>query len=253
MCRRSLLQRWLVRALALILLPTLPGCLIPYGFPKIDQTPLLCLGEETEEVHAFRIDVTRDFVDIGGSDQCTLSEVTFLPGRWVPPQTKISATYGHYVFGIALNYPVYTSHSLGLELYRPGYELVELDSWQFSREIVWKKADDLRAQEQALDRLFLMTAEDRANKPASVNVLGRRLQYWGMISAQLSPGSESTDHRRVLLFGASEYERLRSSAKASGDEGEAVRCRLESKAQDLRKLAGETEPSSSFGRLWRHE
>jgi hypothetical protein len=209
----------MVPAVIVLLLPVLPGCLIPYGFPKVDQTPLVRAENGTQEVHAFRVDVTRDFVDIGGTDQFTLSEVTFLPGGWVLPQTKISATYGCYVFGIVLNYPRYISHSLGLRLYRAGYELVELDSWALPSEIVWERVPDLAAQEKALDRLFLMNAEE------------------ALIGAKLLPGSETTEHRQVLIFGASEYDRLASTPAASGPENESMRHRLLSKAQELRELA----------------
>jgi hypothetical protein len=240
-CRRSLPQRCLVPALLLLLLPALPGCLIPYGFPKISQTPLLSLGKEAEEIHAFRADITRDFVDIGGTDRWTFSEVTSSPAGWVLPQTKVSATCGIYVFGVALNYPVYTSHSVALKLYRPGYELVELDSWEVPGMIVWKEAPDLASQEKALDRLFLREAPDSANEPRS----------WVRIGRRLSPGSEGAEHQRVLLFGASEYERLASGAAASGSEEGTTCGRLRSKARELRELAGEAEPPPSFRRLWR--
>jgi hypothetical protein len=49
----------------------------------------------------------------------------------------------------------------------------------------------------------------------------------------LSAGSEGPDHQRVLLFGASECERLASQVVDSGSEGKIVGIRLESKAAQL--------------------
>jgi hypothetical protein len=218
------------RALLFLLLPMLPGCLVPYGFPKFDQTPLVSLGPDSEEIHAFRVDITREFVDIGGTDHCTLSELTFTPGGWVLPQVKVSATYGHYVVGIALNYPAYVSHALCLVLYRPGYELVELDSWEFPKQVAWKHAVGVEAQEQALDRLFLMEKGNGGFK--------RHMFGFGRIDSELGPGSESEEHQKALLFGAKEYERLASTANPRDSNFEKVQRRLKSKAEELRRQSG---------------
>ena len=53
MSRRPFLRRLSAPALVLLLLPALPGCLIPYGLPELSQTPLLSLGGGAGEVHAF--------------------------------------------------------------------------------------------------------------------------------------------------------------------------------------------------------
>src|SRR5713226_1954580 len=129
MWKRLLQQGRLLRVFALVLMPALPGCLFPFAFPKVSQTPLLNLGPEANQIHAFRVDVTKDFWDIGGTDHLTFAEITSTSG-WLLPRTRLSSTYGIYVCCVAVNYPVYISHSLGLKLYRSGYELVELDSWE---------------------------------------------------------------------------------------------------------------------------
>jgi hypothetical protein len=49
---------------------------------------------------------------------------------------------------------------------------------------------------------------------------------------KLAPGSVSTDHRRVLLFAAAEYERI-AKTRTNGD----VQVRCNSKAVWLRNLA----------------
>jgi hypothetical protein len=128
-----------------------------------------------------------------------------------------------FVLGIALNYPVYTSHTVAMRLYRPGYDLVEIDSWQLPEKVAWKKAPDLAAQEKELDRLMLTT--DEASRPAIW--LGRTLR----------PGSASAAHRQALLFGASEYERLAASAQSSHPNPNESSRRLVEKAGTLRALA----------------
>ena len=228
-----------VYGLTVCLLTLLPGCLIPFGFPKLSQTPPALLGEEVTDVHAFRVDITTDFADMSGTDHYTLSEMPSWSASWLLPQTKVSATYGIFVLGIALNYPVFMSHSLAAKLYRPGYDLVELDSWNLPVRIAWKRAEDLKSQKRALDRLFLMDREAEATKP----------KLWPFIGRSLSAGSESSAHRRALLFGASEYERLASRELALGPEWDGVRSELRSKAEELRKVADKKEPSSSLSRL----
>ena len=217
----------------------LPGCLIPYAFPKLSQTPPALLGEEATDVHAFRVDITTDFVDVGGTDHYSLSEMKSRPPRWLLPQTKVSATYGIFVLGIALNYPVFLSHSLAAKLYRPGYDLVELESWDLPVRIAWKRAEDLKSQKRALDRLFLMDREAEKTEP----------KQWPLIGRCLSAGAESSAHRHALLFAASEYERLAASELASGPERDGIRSELRSNAEELRKLAEKAEPSPSLRRL----
>ena len=166
MSRRETLQQLLVPAFVLILLPTLPGCLFPFAVPKVSQTPLLNLGAEADQIHAFRVDVTTNFVDIGGMDYLTFSEIAPSSG-WLLPRTKLSSTYGAYVFGVALNYPLCISHSLGLKLYRPGYELVELESWEQPRKIDWNEAPDLASQLVANgseDKIARARLETKASK-----------------------------------------------------------------------------------------
>jgi len=230
MSRRLLLQQRLVQAIVLVVLPILPGCLFPFAVPKVSQTPLLNLGPEADQIHAFRVDGTLDFVDIGGTDHLTFSEITSTSG-WLLPRTKLSSTYGIYVYSGPFSYPFYISHSLGLKLYRPGYELVELDSWEQPGKIVWNEARDLASLEKVLDQLFLMKAEEDELKVAD---------------KCLSAGSASAEHQRVLLFGAAEYEGLASHLLANGPGEKNSRARLEAKASKLRKLATKVEPAPSL-------
>jgi hypothetical protein len=180
--------------LLLVALPALPGCMIPYAYPTVHCVPPIKLGKDADEVHVFRVDITRTRVDMGVTDTYTLTEVPPSPEGWIFPEARLSATYGCYIFAVALNYPVFTSHSIGLRLYRPGYELIELGSWESPPDLTWKRAPDLAAQERALDRLFLFDSKvkDRAS----------------FDRCELAPGSASRAHRASLEFGTLEYERL---------------------------------------------
>ena len=229
----------MVAALMIGISAAIPGCLIPCAFPTISQTPPASLGDEAAEAHVFRVDITRVYADVGGIDYYTLYEVPSWPQGWVLPRTKVSATYGIFVFGIALNYPVYVSHSLAMRIYRPGYELVELDSWDLPESITWKSVLDLHSQERALDHLFL--TNEKAERAEA--------EHWPLIGRCLSAGSASKAHRRALLFGASEYERLAACEVAAKTENKEARGRLQSKAVELRKLADKSEPSPGLWHL----
>jgi len=98
---------------------------------------------------------------------------------------------------------VHSSASVGLRLYRPGFELIEIKSWGRADKIDWKVAAGLEVQEGALDKLF--------------------------------PVDGHTSGKEAFLFGASEYERLAANVLSDDD-----RARLDSKAKALREIAGET-------------
>ena len=195
----------------LLCLPVLAGCVCPYcAIPKLDYTPRVNLESEPDDVHAFRVDITRYtgsmsvFREAPASE--SLEELRVNDANEVHAQIKPSVRYGLVVIGIALNYLSYTTHSVALRLYRPGYELVEVRSWERGDQIEWRAAPGLSAQEIELDCLF---------------------PFWS-----LEPGSESRAHRKALIFGASEYERLATNADSKADQ-----TRLIGEANELRELA----------------
>jgi hypothetical protein len=198
----------------------LPGCILPYAYPTVSCVPGIDLGPENGPIHSFRIDVTTEQLDARVSARLHLSHVPLTEAGRVPFQGQLSGTYGYYVVGIAANFPVCTSHTVALTLYRPGYELVEVAEWDSPDKVVWNKAPDLAAQERVLDDLFLTTQK------------AAHADRWPVSFRQLEPGSASVEHREALLFGATEYERLAADPNA----GE-VRQRLLGKAQSLRALA----------------
>jgi hypothetical protein len=127
-----------------------------------------------------------------------LSELPVTGGKEVPAQFKASLSHGYFFPLIVVNAFTHTSHSLSLRLYRPGYELVEIKPWERIDRVVWRPAADVEAQVRSLEQLLAGTTEDR----------------------------------NVLLFGASEYERLARTTPSR--EQQRGLCR---KARDLRELA----------------
>jgi hypothetical protein len=200
------MKRVVLFATSLVLISTLSGCVIPFGYPRLECTLPVKVESEGNDVHAFRVDFTRSQIDIGawtapGGE--TLAEVPVTASDRIPAQIKSSLTYGVFVIGIAVNYFVETDHWVALRLYRPGFELVEIRSCELANRVLWKLAPGLEAQEKALDALFAYP------------------EYYG--------SSPPPAHKAALLFGASEYERLASLAIVPEQ-----RKRLADKAKSLR-------------------
>jgi hypothetical protein len=209
------MPRTIVLAVLLLFVPLLSGCLVPYcAYPTLAYTPKVKLESVASEVHAFRVDITRANADVdvfsASPGYERLSEIPVTKTDEVPAQVKPSVSYGFVVIGIALNYLTHTSHSVAVRIYRPGYELVEIKSWDGMNKVTWKPAPDLEAQEKTLDALFPLK--------------------------QLDPGCESAMHRSALLFGLAEYERLATLAR-SQDQQE----RLTTKASKLRERVNEQQ------------
>jgi hypothetical protein len=192
---------------------TLPllGCMVPYAYPKVDYTMPIKVECPGEEVHAFRVDITQHRTDVPARDATVcLTELPLNGGGEIPAQKKSSVTYGFYVFAVALDLPVETNHDVHVRVYRPGFELVEIASWQPPECVDWKRAPDLKTQAEVLHSLVWMA----------------------------EPGSASPANRAALLFAASEYERL--AALAPPDYGkDTLKSRLMDEARELRKRADE--------------
>jgi hypothetical protein len=205
------MKRLLLLATCLLCLPFLGGCVCPYcAYPTFAYTPSIKLETNSGDVHAFRVDLTRFTADLGVFDDGPwherLLEIPLTNPDEVPSQLKPSLTYGFAVNAVALSYLTYTEHAVALRVYRPGYELVQIRSWQQANRISWTRVPDLEGQEKVLDTLF----------PPCL----------------LVAGSESTAHCAALLFGASEYERLAALAQSDHQ-----RVHLSAKATRLRDRA----------------
>lgn len=191
------------------------GCVIPYSaYPKVDFIPSTRLESEND-VLAFRVVTTTTHHKPLGSNgpsepsyEDRLAVIYATHTDELPAQTKSSLSYGFVMIGIAINWSHSETQSMSIKLFRPGYETVELKSWQSTNRIGWKSATDLGSQETALNELF-----------------GRN---------KLAMGSSDAKHRESLLFGAREYERL-----ASANPDPTTADRLKKRASALRKRADE--------------
>src|SRR6266436_5073668 len=158
------MSRRFVRLVLTVCPLLLSGCIIPYTYPRLSCTPGLAFDAPVEVVHAFRVDFTNYTADIGsflpedGVQQ--LSEISLDSAPNVPAQAKLSVDYGFLLIGVALNYFIHTNHTVGLRIYRPGFELVEIHSWERGEQIAWKPATDIAAREETLHRLFPISRLD---------------------------------------------------------------------------------------------
>jgi hypothetical protein len=119
------------------------------------------------------------------------------------------------------------SRTVRVALYRPGYELVVVDSWDLFPKMTWKRGD----QVDALVQLFPVASlelEAAAPRHPRAPLLG---------APYLAPGSVSPEHRQALLFGAAEDERL--AAICRGRKGAPDWQALLDCAAQLRQLAEE--------------
>jgi hypothetical protein len=207
--------RWICSSLFCLFIPFLPGCLVPYClYPTLDRTPAAQLPPDTSEVRAFRVDGTREYIN-GGIPRVEVSEslceMSVAGPEGVPAQVKASLSFGILTLPPAMPGFYHWSHSVVLRLYRPGYELVEIKSWDRAAPVQWRQAADLESQEKALAALFPVE--------------------------RLGGGKEEPAHRRALLFGAAEYERLAATAQSPGRQA-----RLLAAAKKLCDLADSEGP-----------
>jgi len=210
---------------------TLAGCIpfVPcyYALPSISHVPSVEVAEAKEEIHAFRVDATDkknclEFADLG---TYTFREIPISSKGTVSGQTQLAVDYGMVWNCIALIFDKHTVHSVKLRIYRPGYEIVEIDSWRAKSEIEWKRALGAAEQEKVIDGLL--------DGPASF--------FYGKEGDGFFPGlpagSTCEGHRKALLFASSEYERLAAQLAAGREDTEQSGKRLLDKASELKALA----------------
>jgi len=185
------------------------------------------VAEAKDEVHAFRVDATDKMNGIEFNEMSTyiFHEVPVSSTGTVDGQTQLAVDYGMIWNWIALIYTKHTSHSVLLRLYRPGYELVEIDFWWAKSEIEWKKASGVAEQEKAIDGLLYVRAPYYGVEEDDYSFPG------------LATGSTTEGHRKALLFAASEYERLAAHLQAGREDTEQSGKRLLDKAGALKELA----------------
>jgi hypothetical protein len=239
--RRSSSTRAVLAALCL-LSPLLAGCVpLGYAYPSVEHVWEVPVGPAASEVRAFRVDVAdeQNCIEFPENDRCLLGAIPLTRKGGVPAQTQVAFDHGWLWHCIALSYGGHTSHVLMVRLYRPGYQTVEVKSWQKTGTVTWKVARDLAEQEQAVDDL-LTTSEYAPSFRIALEgppgkAEGKPARDGGTFWA-LAPGSAARRHREALLFAIGEYERLAAQCPP-GAAGQEARERLAVKAKALGELA----------------
>ncbi len=220
------MQRAFVRTACLLSSSCLGGCILPYAVPRVDYTPAVTLDAPTEEVRVFCVDMA-SWRKVGVWQYERLSELSVTNTDATAAQVKPSLTHGVFIFAGALNHHIKFDYSVALRVYRPGFELAEIEPWERAKQINWIPAPELDAQDAVLDRLFPLDLDDLDDRDD--------WDDWSVLPYRnVGLGSESTAHRKALLFGADEYDRLAAIAVLPEDRG-----RLTAKASRLRKRAEE--------------
>jgi hypothetical protein len=199
------------------------GCVpLFYAYPTLSYTPAIAFGPDHKGIYAFRVDVTDD---TGGAGKYRLRNLPITRKGYLNGQGKSAVDDGYYWNCLVHTYARQISHTLRVRLYRPGYELVEIQSWHTNQAVHWQEVEGVEAREKAVDDLLCTTEGTvKAGKEAE-------------LFAHLEPGSAAEEHREVLFFASREYERL--SLAAADAEAAEVSDRCAAKAKILKKLAAE--------------
>ena len=219
--------RWGPRGLCLLLCASLPGC---WAYPTVGMTPPVQLNAPPDEVKAFRVDVSacHSSAELYRPPTYLFSPLSLPKSDQIGPEMNAALNYGWYVNFLIATYYRYTNHTMLLRLYRPGYETIEIQPWDWPHELVWREAKDLAARERALDQLLATELPDGYVRPKASSLLNRSLVF-----GSFAPGSRSPEHRDFLLFAADAYDQL--GAQASSDR--VTKTRLKAKADGLRRRA----------------
>jgi hypothetical protein len=213
----------------------LTGCLIPYAYPNLDLIPGTDIASTDPDVHYFRIDVAAHEVDLGVESRFTIDELPRRSDGGSTAQIGLSADYGFYVLGIAVNFNVGWLHTTRLRIYRPGFPLIELAPWELdlldgaqsqSRQklVAANTPINWHGQEKVIDELIRCPAVSESETMRRQNAKYKGAHPLGTPSEQ-----DIRSSPKAFAFAASEYERLARSAPTPED---AVR--VCNKARELR-------------------
>jgi hypothetical protein len=149
-------RRWRLLVGAALLAPCIvaAGCL-PYAYPKLSYLPGAELGSEASDVHAFRVDVTVKLLLFGFTPcEYSLSEIAPNPDGRMPSKMGVTIERGAYWIWSPFEPCLGLAHENRVRLYRPGYHLIELSSWDFTDKVVWQPASAWSDQIRALTDLI---------------------------------------------------------------------------------------------------
>jgi hypothetical protein len=194
----------------------------------VSLVPALNLGPSHQDIYAFRVDIADDessshFAKPG---HYRFRQIHITPHGSITAQGKMAMDSGFYWNLLFTCFAQKTDHTVQLRLYRPGYNLIEIQSWQAQADMEWQAVAGPAAQEKILDALL---------RPTGKSSWQGRDQAWGF--GQLDPGSVSGEHRHALLFAAAEYDRLADDIEIDTGDGAEACSRCHAKATFLRQLA----------------
>ncbi len=224
-------RRFLAASVCLLWL-TAAGCMqIPYFIPEINYAPGVGTGCKSDEVHAFRVDVTQKteikegLAAVSGEvvEYQELTPIRTSAAGATSAQIGLTFATGWRYVGVVNFTASSTEHGVSLRFYRPGYQTIVLKPGDGERELDWKKARDLNAQVKAVDDLL---NGEKIRKTQTIKV-----------RQALEPGAKSAGHRETLEFAASEFERLARGLSAADAEDRAIRRDLLQEASRLRAIA----------------
>jgi hypothetical protein len=217
------------------------GCL-PYAYPKLSCVPGTELGPEASDVHAFRVDAETDFPF--GDSKYALTEITLQADGTLPTQWRVTIERGTVdPSGRLYHLSGGQAHETRVRLYRPGYRLVELKSWDSTDRIVWQPASDWRAQVEALTGLLAppqATASPATESQVSLDLSPLLQPVAHYVWEHLLPLPPTTpEANRVFHVAVAECERLAKWAPSS--EVAARLRKLAQKLVEMSSTAGESD------------
>ena len=176
------------------------------AWPNVSVTSSVLVNADADQVRAFRVDVvdTNAVIDFHEPSVYTLCEVPVLAGGWVAPQGNLSCDYGWYWNCIALSYWKMKHHAddsaLSAGMSDGGSAGVDA-----AQRRAMARRRGLAGQEKAIDDLVSIGTSEF---PVGLkDAAGHDLVF-----RRLASGEESPEHRKALLFAASEYQRVAKTA-----------------------------------------
>ncbi len=228
----------------------MPGCLTPNpSLSKGNYVPDQQVPNPDGNARAFRVDI-EEMERPEPKARYTLTQIPFDESDWLRYQyNPHPLTTVEWIGQNRESGPTkYSSAKMQAEcsvlvrVYRPGYRIIEIRPGDPNNEWKWIAAN-IFDQEKAIEELLgVPRTEDRLgwweNGPlCPCSEVAGMMTSTTLGDSGLLPGSASPKHRDVLLFGASEYDRLAVSFTADLATLQKFRDRLEWKAQRIREYA----------------
>jgi hypothetical protein len=211
------------------------GCLGAFAIPSIEYVPGKDLGDASDQIHVFRIDVTDklEIAKLNFDSEYRVQEISREEEYRTSPQFQTAMNYGW----CALIRDKSVLHYLLVRMYRPGFQTIEINPWPHNQSFKWVPAVDLKEQEIAIDDLVSRGFKDKDPVDDQGAKIARKpLNDGETLFDHLVGGGTSGPHQAALRFAAGEYERLADLAP-NADEEITVRSRLLDKAGLLRHRA----------------